>query len=82
MQTVMMPAGADILHVDDQHGSLNLWAMIEDLEESMIDREIIIAGTGHGIVDDGAGLKFIGTALALEGALVWHVFERKNGAVA
>lgn len=69
-QTVFMPAGAQILSVENQHGRLCIWAIV-DTSADLEDREIIVMGTG-GPVPLGE-LDHIGTAIM--GSLVWHVAE-------
>jgi hypothetical protein len=70
VQPVDMPAGAKLLSVANQNGTLCLWAMV-DTDAPNDRRVIVICGTGHAM--DDAGLIFIGTVLM--GPLVWHVFE-------
>lgn len=70
LQTVQMPAGASILHADNQHGVLCIWVMV-DPNARKEGRCIEIIGTGHSIMS--ATRRFIGTVLM--GPLVWHVFD-------
>ena len=73
LQTVEMPSGAIILSVDNQDGSLCLWALV-DTEAAKEEVCIEIIGTGNPVFS--ATRQFIGTVLM--GSLVWHVFERPN----
>lgn len=75
-QFVNMPAGSEILSVDNQDGSLCLWAMVNPVIDPTAEperREIEIIGTGNPIDRDMVCRKFIGTVLAAP--FVWHVFE-------
>lgn len=74
VQTVHMPRRAVILTVQNQGGKLCLWAELDN-QEKVCERTIEIFGTGHQIsaVDNRV---YIGTAQQLNGALVWHVYER------
>ena len=69
---IQMPAGAELLHVDVQHGSPKLWALV-DTEAPLELREFHMAGTGWPA--DGFG-KHVGTFTLQGGALVFHLFER------
>lgn len=73
-QEIDLPEGAQIMSVQEQHGSLCLWAMCE---HGAIPkrRTIRIYGTGHA-VSDADRLTFIGTVQMRGGVLVWHVFEQ------
>lgn len=69
-QTVVMPIGSEILSVDNQRGSLCLWAMA-DPEQPEQNRNIEIIGTGNPMLDGRR--EFIGTVVM--NPFVWHVFE-------
>lgn len=71
-QQVVMPIGAKILTVQEQHGSLVLWAIVDPTAED-IAREIVMYGTGHAVPDNPG--QYIGTVQQADGALVWHFFE-------
>ena len=91
VQEVLMPAGAELLSVADQHGNLCLWAMVDPSEHHQ-PRVIEIVGTGNPmqsrtdvelnssntVTESGARIerKFIGTVVM--NPFVWHVFERLN----
>lgn len=66
-----MPMDATILSVDNQHGAVCLWAMIDPDTPHQTSRIIEIFGTGHPIPEGQR--KFIGTVIVE--SLVWHVFE-------
>lgn len=71
-QVIKMPKGANILTMQNQQGTPQLWAAVNpnaDLEE----RHFVTIGTG-GVINEG--LVYIGTYQ--ESVFVWHVFERIN----
>ena len=75
-QEIVMPQGAELLHVADQEGgigitSLALWARVIPTGQPDVRRSIIIRGTGHPIWTQ----PYVGTAVTAHGALVWHVFD-------
>jgi len=63
---------ARILKVDNQRENICLWVLV-DLDQELEERVFRITGTGH-LIDFPID-KYIGTALFLNGSLVWHVFE-------
>lgn len=66
-----VPASARFLSVQEQAGTLCLWAVV-DPSAPVVERHIVIYGTGH-LIGNLNRLSFIATAQM--GALVWHVFE-------
>ncbi len=75
-QDILMPEGAVLLAVYEQHGTLCLWALVES-NAAQETHQIRIVGTGHAY--EGGG-DYLGTALTQGGSLVWHVFdETPNG---
>lgn len=73
-QVINMPYAAKILCVQDQNGVPCLWALCK-MDDGTSDRTIDIFGTGHSIMDLFTRT-YIGTVQQMNGALVWHVFER------
>lgn len=71
--SIDMPEGAQPLHVAMQGRYACLWALV-DASRPMKERRFRIAGTGHPIKDQEC-MKYIGTFLVNDGALVFHVFE-------
>lgn len=71
IQTVKMPKGATILCAMDQNGTLCIWAEVNPANE-LEDRHIEVFGTGHPI--DTNSRAYI--ASVVQGAYVWHVFQR------
>ena len=67
-----LPQGAELLHVDLQHGSMNLWAKV-DTDRETETRTVHIIGTGHEVPQ--RELKFINTFLVNGGQYVFHAFE-------
>jgi hypothetical protein len=76
LQSVEMPQGAQILHVDAQGDHLCLWALVRPNEERE-KRMFRIVGTGYEEITGSS--RYIGTALMGGGTYVWHVFEEKVG---
>ena len=72
-QVVTMPAGADILSAQVQHGTICLWALVDDSQSTSEQRRINIYGTGHA-VGHAIG-RFVGTVMLDDGNIVLHVFE-------
>lgn len=73
VQTVSMPADAELLHVAVQRGDIALWALCDD-EAVYVDRNFVMFGTGHDI-QEGLEYEFVGTVLLCGGDLVLHIFE-------
>jgi hypothetical protein len=76
IQTVSMPKGAEILSAQEQHGEVCIWALVNPEEHWMIERTILIIGTGNPI-DDDIDLEdyfFVGTVQCPRSVIVWHVF--------
>lgn len=76
MQSIYLSKGAKILHVDEQHGLLQLWAIVDPGGEPEL-RTIFLAGTGVEIPNPRE-LEHINTFLMMSGELVWHAFEVKD----
>lgn len=71
---VEMPAGAELLSVNAIGDDICLWAKV-DPAAPKVSRSFVAFGTGHDVPDES--LAFVGTALMLGGALVFHIFERR-----
>ena len=74
VQELMLPKGSEILCVQMQGKTPQLWAIV-DPHAPKEPRMIEIYGTGHMLGDEPG--EYIGTFQQYEGQLVWHVFERK-----
>lgn len=77
VQTVMMPAGAEILAVGVQADGIMLWARVDPAVSERQGYNIAIVGTGHPAPDDTQST-YIGTVM--DGPYVWHVFTEKESA--
>jgi hypothetical protein len=66
-----MPKNAKIVHVDNQHDEICMWALVTPsrVEETRYF-EVIGTGQNFGI----SHREYVGTVLV--GRFVWHVFER------
>lgn len=71
-QTIAMPLGAEILEVGSQFDRLCIWAIV-DPDAGRTDRRFLIAGTGNPI--RVRPMRHLGSAVTMNGLLVWHVFE-------
>lgn len=75
--SMAVPYGAEILTVGAQGEKIVFWARV-DTDRPMVMRHFRLAGTGH-LLDEGAPAgKYLGTAFLRGGALVFHLFERKD----
>ena len=70
-QTIEMPANAQILAVQMQGSTPQLWAIVHP-EAQVEKRYFRVYGTGHRVDQVG---NFIGTFQMHGGSLVWHMFE-------
>lgn len=72
---ILMPEGAEILHVANQYevniSTLEVWALV-DPDADEVPRKFTIHGTGHPVTDGGT---YVGTVISAQGRLVWHVFD-------
>ena len=77
--TLELPKDAKILTVQTQRGIPQLWAMV-DSEIGKEKRYFRLAGTGHPLGDDYLRIiNYIGTFQMVNGTLVFHLFEIKEG---
>lgn len=73
---IQMPEGARPLAVDEQRGSLVLWAEVED-GRPLVDYTFLVRGTGNPrLGNEGV---YLGTVVMSYG-LVWHVYALANKA--
>ena len=71
-----LPKGAKILTVREQHGKLQLWALVKQGEPDET-RNFRLAGTGHPIKESPETLNYIGTFQLEGGSIIGHIFEIK-----
>ena len=78
MEPVMVPKGSEVLSVFAVGNIVYTWIKFDKkFQDITYPKYFEVFGTGHDIpVDMGIDRKFIGTTLMLNGALVWHIFER------
>lgn len=74
VQTIQMPAGAQILTAQVQRDEICLWAMVDEVYQEYEARKIEVLGTG--ISAEEIKRTHIGTVQMNNGDLVFHVFER------
>lgn len=80
--TLQLPIGAQVLDVQEQHGSVQMWALVDAPCVGVATRTFAIYGTGHAIPE--VPMRYISTFQQSGGSLVWHAFElllgeMKNG---
>jgi len=68
-----LPVGSEILSVQEQNGSPQMWVLVNPNESIMETRFFRLAGTGHSIKSPIKS--FIGTFQLYDGELVFHLFE-------
>lgn len=78
-QTVVMPAGAQILTVQAQNDMLHLYALCDRTGDAVEGRRFAVYGTGEGLPDE-PGVYIGTTQLWYQGRLLWHVFEQQQPA--
>lgn len=66
-----LPAGAKVLHVDEQDGIPQMWVLVDPESKAKEHRQFEIRGTGHPVSEHRA---YIGTWQS--GSFVWHLFEK------
>jgi hypothetical protein len=79
IQTVKMPVGAEILSVQEQQGSICIWALVNTSRVPIPNRVVDIIGTGINIHECelfGETFMYIGSVQM--GVLVFHVFIDKR----
>lgn len=73
---IEMPKGAEFLSCAEQFespdASFQAWFMVDKSAENEL-RRFRVVGTGHPI--EGPGYRYLGTAVAMSGDLVWHLFD-------
>lgn len=71
---IIMPKGAVILHVESVNDVVRMWVQVQAAGESE-KRRISMVMTGHNLEPEELQGKYIGTAVCVNGRLVWHVFD-------
>ncbi len=70
--TIDMPEGAEVLCVQIQRGSPQVWALC-DKKAKLGPRKFFLVGTGQEL--DVRGFSYVGTFQVHQGELVFHLFE-------
>ena len=73
-QTLLVPHGAEFLHVAVQRGVPCVWYRCDPLSPRS-QRDFIIVGTGRACPNHDEA-KYLGTVLLEGDALVFHIFEQ------
>lgn len=77
-QFIKLPKDSRILTVQQQQGTLCMWALV-DPEKEREEYTVWVIGTGHPM-PEVKYLHYIDTVQQMNGALVWHIFiELKMG---
>jgi hypothetical protein len=72
-----IPKGAEIIHIDEQRGSVCIWAICDPKAEKE-KREFKVFGTGHTINNETLEkLVYVGSCQTKNQVFVFHVFEQK-----
>jgi hypothetical protein len=71
---VEMPEGAQIVHVDMQGDTPQMWAVVDPALPTE-ERWFRLVGTGHEIPECSGRRKHVGSFLTRGGAFVFHLFE-------
>ncbi len=74
---IYLPADAKILTVQYQFGEPHIWVML-DTEEPKVSWKFTIIGTGQDMGEYLSKEDYIGTFQLDGGALVFHLFAKKN----
>lgn len=69
-QVIRLPKGAEILSIQEQHGHICLWAVV-DTDAEKVERFVDIVGTGNPMLTD---MRTSFVATVQQGVFVWHVF--------
>jgi hypothetical protein len=67
-----LPNNAKILTIQEQLGTLCLWALVDPEEPVMKQVNIRMVGTGHPIMEDG---KYISSVQVFGGTMIFHFFD-------
>lgn len=75
-QTILIPSGGKILHVDEQEGEIYIWIEV-DTSNKVEERKFTVFGTGNQMPEEKENIKYqhLGTVKINNGALIWHIYE-------
>lgn len=68
-----MPADAQFLSIQEQHGEVCLWALVDTAKPGM-PRNLLMVGTGHPLPPGYFG-RYIDSVQLIGGSLVLHFFD-------
>lgn len=74
---LLLPQGAEILHVAVQNHKPQLWALV-DTDRPGETRRFAVRGTGHPVEDD---LRHLGSFLLYDDTFVGHLFEHVHRSI-
>jgi len=70
---INLPFEAEILTIQEQHGAVYLWALVDTENVPYKERIIKIVGTGH--ATNFTNAKYITTLQFRQGHLIFHFFD-------
>jgi len=77
--SLYLPQGAKILSIKNQHGIVQLWALVDTSKIANIPRDFLLAETGNAGFEiqgvDPEQCRFIDTVLMSDENYILHVFE-------
>lgn len=74
-QDIYLPSSAQILTIQTQYETPQLWALVDPDVVVSQARTILIFGAGNEITEDIQRLKYISTFQLARGRLIFHAFE-------
>lgn len=77
VNVIEMPIGAKVLSIQEQHGEICIWALVDDNEVEKENRVFEVWVTGAEIYFDKEK-EFLETVQLYNGSIVLHVFEVKE----
>jgi hypothetical protein len=72
-----LPIGSEVISTQEQKGSVNIYALVDNAVEETEIHEVLFYGTGNQVSGQIGEYKFIGTVSMYNGDLVFHIFARK-----
>jgi hypothetical protein len=70
---VLLPKDSLVLKAGIQNGGVYIWALVDPNEQTHIQREFIVVGTGHPFEYEYLKHRFVDTVF--DGPFVWHIWE-------
>lgn len=74
VQTIGLPIDAEVLDIQNQNGTICLWAKIPDTETTLVAKTIYCFGTGHAMPSNHNQMKYISTVQMSGGMLIFNFY--------